>query len=91
MPAAAIAWMPASDRYSRWSQLSAPKRAASAAPPLSLSCSACSLTGRPSARAVVNTRSICAGVKAIDSQKPSTASTSPSACQPGSHWQTASM
>ena len=36
--------------------------------------SACSLTGRPRAFAVSNTRAICSGEKAMPSQKPSTAS-----------------
>ena len=78
---------PASLRYSRWSQDSAPNSAASAAPPLSLSCSACSFTGRPSARAASNTRRVCAGVKPMRSQNASTASTSPSACSAGSQAQ----
>jgi hypothetical protein len=58
---------------------------------MSLSCSACSFTGRPSACAVSNTRRVCAVVNAIRSQKTSTASTSLSACSEGSQAQTAAM
>ena len=58
--------------------------AAKAAPPRLESCSACSLTGSPSAAALASTRSICAGEKPIPSQKPSTASASPSAATAGS-------
>jgi hypothetical protein len=87
----AIACTPASLRYSRCSHESAPNSAASAAPPLSLSCSACSFTGRPRPCAVSNTRRVCAGVKAMRSQNASTASTSFSACSDGSQAQTAAM
>jgi hypothetical protein len=43
------------------------------------------------ARAASNTRRVCAGLKAMFSQKASTASTRPSACSAGSQAQTASM
>jgi hypothetical protein len=72
-----MAATPSADRCSRWSHDSAPYCAASAAPPWSLSCSACSLTGRPSCRAARNTRSVCSGLKAMWSQNTSTASTRP--------------
>ena len=54
MPASAIAATPASSRCSRWSADSALKRAASAAPPRLLSCSAWSLTRRPCSVAASN-------------------------------------
>ncbi len=83
VPAPAIATMPAVSRYSRWSADSAPCAAASAAPPWLDSCSACSFTGRPCARAAANTRAVCAGEKAMFSQNASTASTRPSAASAG--------
>ena len=82
--AAAIARTPASRVCSTWSADRPPNSAASAAPPRSLSWSACSFTGRPSARAASNTRRVCAGEKPMPSQNASTASTRPSACSRGS-------
>ena len=57
MPACAIAATPSAASHSRWSAESARWRAASAAPPWSESCSACSFTGSPSLAAAANTRS----------------------------------
>ena len=83
VPARAIASTPVLSACSRWSAESALNFAASAAPFWFESCSACSLTASRSSRARVNTRSTCAGVKPMLSQKASTASTSPASAAAG--------
>ena len=67
-PAFVMAAIPASSAYSMWSADSAPYRAASAAPPPFDNWSACSLTGRPSARALSNSRATSSVEKAMGSQ-----------------------